>query len=134
MAKADIQQLRYLQEVYGERYSLINQEIKGRVGYLQELNNVSASLNSFSEISGKRMLNPIGADFYLFGTAAKEGKVVVGVGAGYLVEKGTEEAREFLSKTLSKHEKVLSELMKEKETLENAMLQITYRVTSAEEE
>jgi prefoldin alpha subunit len=134
MANEELSQLRYLQEIYGERYALINQEIKNRMGYLQELNNVSVSVNSLPEIAGKPTLNPIGADLYLFGTASREQKIIVGVGGGYLVEKSADEAKEFLSKVLSKHEKAVSELMKEKETLENAMLEITYRIASAEGE
>jgi prefoldin alpha subunit len=134
MAAEDIAQLRYLQELYMERYETISHEIKRRMEYMQELNNVSATLDGTDSISGRRVLYPIGADFYIGATAEKEQKCIVGVGAGYLLEKGVDEAKEFAARLLKSGEESLSELMKEKEVIENAMLEISYKIGSAEQQ
>ena len=104
MAGEDLAQLRYLQELYGERYELISQEIRRRIDYIQELNNVSTTLNSMDEIAGKPIFDPIGGEFYISGSASKDQKCLVGVGAGYMLEKNTDEAKEFAAKLIKKGE------------------------------
>ena len=74
---------------------------------------------------------PIGYDMYLNSQVAKSDKVAVGVGAGYMVEKGVDEAKQYVAKALDMETKRLNELMRAKKEVEAALIEVSYKLEQA---
>jgi len=130
---AEMESLQYLNQIYGDRYSAITAEIRSVIDEIGDLNRSVETLSNFDSVKGKRMLTMAGRSLFVYAIAEPEEKVLVEVGGGYLVEKSIEEGKQFLSTSIESKNKYLNSLTVEKEKLENALLEISYKLSQEQD-
>ncbi len=121
-------ELKYMQHLYQNQYVLITQELNSRIQALGEITNSQATLERIDMVKKKKALVPIGAETYLDGTISDSEAVVVGVGAGYLVEKDVAGAKAHIAKAIEKETQYINKLMKSKKELEAALMEVSYKL------
>lgn len=121
-------ELRYIQQVYQNQYALIGNNINLLVQEVQQLNSAQKTIENLDLVKGKEVITNIGSDFYIFGKVPSPDTVLVGVGAGYLIEKDPESAKEYVANLLKKRTESLNLLTKNRKELENALVEISYRL------
>src|SRR5271154_4969880 len=127
-AKEIMMQLRYLQNIYGQQYEAIendvatytiaNTSLQRNIDLLQ---NAASLENSNIIISGE-------GGAYVPAKISKMDKVMTYVGAGYLVEKSITEASEFLRANQKKSEEFLNRLMSDKQRIERELMDISFKM------
>ncbi|MCL5440939.1 MAG: prefoldin subunit alpha [Candidatus Marsarchaeota archaeon] len=132
--EATLAELRYLHRTYMERYSLVMEEIRNVVGENNSLGGASVVLGNIENASNHETLIGVGPGIYLKGLIENPDTVMVSVGGGYIVEKGVEDAKKFVEGWIERHNKEANALMKEREELEGAIMDISYRIGKAQEE
>jgi prefoldin alpha subunit len=83
-------------------------EIQGTLESISEIADRSSS-----EVKGKDILFPIGCSTYVKGAVSDREKVIVGLGAGTVVEKTYEEARKILEDQKGELQLAMSDMQKE---------------------
>lgn len=121
-------ELRYMQQVYQNQYSMVNNSINMILRELQGLSSAQKTLEDMDLVNGKETLTGIGGDFYLSGSINKTDSVLVGIGAGYVIEKSVESAKTHAEELIKKHTESLNRLTKSKREIENALVEISYRM------
>lgn len=121
-------ELRYIQQVYQNQYALIGNNINLLVQEVGQLNSAQKTIENLNLIKEKDVITNIGSDFYLFGKVPRTDTVLVGVGAGYLIEKDPESAKEYVTSLIKKRTESLNVLTKNRKELENALVEISYRL------
>jgi prefoldin alpha subunit len=132
--KAGLEELRYIQQIYQNQYSVVGKELEGKNISIRELDAAQRSLESIDSIKDKEALMPVGYDVYLHARIAESSKPLVGVGAGYLVEKEVDEAKQYIAKEIEKKTKEINNLMRAKKEIEAALIEISYRIDEAARE
>ncbi len=122
------EELRYMQQVYQNQYSIIGNSINAVLRELQELNSAQKTLENMNLVQGKETLTGIGGDFYLTGKIHDPNKVLVGVGAGYVIEKDADSAKTHVAGLIKNHTESLNRLTKNRKELEDALIEISYRL------
>ena len=123
-----IEELRYIQQVYQNQYTMIGNSINMLFRELQELNSAQKTLENIDIVEGKDTLTGIGADFYLAGRIQNPKTAIVGVGAGYLVEKEIDASKTHVAALIQKHTENLNKLTKSRKEVEAALIEISYRL------
>jgi prefoldin alpha subunit len=125
-----MEELRYMQQVYQNQYSIATNSINVLLQELQELNSAQKTLESVDIVKGKELVTSIGGDFYAFSTLKKLDTFLVAIGANYLVEKDVGSAKEFAAATIQKRNDNLSKMMKSRKEIEGALIEISYKLDS----
>jgi prefoldin alpha subunit len=123
-------ELRYMQQVYQNQYTMIENSMNIVLRELQELNSAQKTLENIGLVNGKEILTGIGGDFYLPGKVEHPDKVLVGIGAGYVIEKDTDSAKMHVAGLIKKNTESLNSLTKSRKELEGALIEISYRLES----
>ncbi|MCL5430126.1 MAG: prefoldin subunit alpha [Candidatus Marsarchaeota archaeon] len=123
-----IDELRYLQQLYQNQYMSIAQEVSNRLDVLKDFGNSQVALEHMDTMGGKQTLMHIGGGAYLSSKINESGKIIMNVGAGYLVEKNVPDAKAYIAKILDKETQYINRLNKNKKEIENALIEISYRV------
>jgi prefoldin alpha subunit len=126
------EELRYMSQVYQGQYDTIVREINAKIAQVKELNGAQQALERMEVIGGSKALTPVGYDVYLDSSVARSDRVVVGVGAGYLVEKGVDEAKQYVAMAVEKETKAISNMTRAKKEVEAALIEIMYKLEEAE--
>ena len=121
-------QLRYLQQIYQNQYMAMAQELNGAIEVLQNLETVLTTLEGMSNLKDKNTLIPIGPSVYMDGKITNAKSVVLGIGAGYMVEKDVDSAKGYITKMIDKETQHINRLNKSKKELEAALMEISYKV------
>lgn len=123
-----VEELKYLQQIYQNQYTLVAQQINSTLELIRQLESAHSTIEHMDAVKGRQGLVPIGADAFISGKIDEAGSVLVGIGAGYLVEKSMDEAKQFFSKFNEQEMQEVNRLMKAKAELENAMIEISYKI------
>ena len=115
------QEIEYLSRLYQSQYMVVTNSIGDAVADLQELNSTARSLDRMDQISGKNALYGVGPDTYVPCSIDKSGGVIMGVGAGYMIETSSVHAKEIIASRIEKQNKMLERLSKAKQELESAI-------------
>ena len=126
-----LDELAYMQQVYQNQYNLVGNNINLLLQEVQRLNSAQKTIENLNLVKGKDVITNIGADFYLFGKVPNPDTVLVGVGAGYLVEKDPESAKEYVASLIKRRTEDLNLLTKNRKELENALVEISYRMENS---
>jgi prefoldin alpha subunit len=126
--RQSIEELRYLQQIYQNQYAMIGNSINMVLREMQELSSAQKTLENMDLVEGKEILNGIGGDFYISGKVQDPKKVLVGVGAGYLIEKDIDSAKTYVADLIKKNNDSVNGLTKNKKEVENALVEISYRI------
>lgn len=127
--RQSMEEVRYMAQLYNDRYTALNAEIKELVADLGSLSNSKKTLEEFDFIKGRKILTPISNIMQIFSTAEASDKVLVSVGGGYILEKSIAEAQQFLDKMLDGKNRQLASMSKEKDTVENILLRLSYTLS-----
>lgn len=122
--KESISTLQYMQKYYQEQYMILQQSIEESYNYINEMKETQLSIKEINKISSKEVLNPIGTNSYITTKTDKINSIIMGVGAGIYVEKDIDEAKGFIEKTITTHNEFIKKLIKNKEDLEHALVDI----------
>jgi prefoldin alpha subunit len=123
-----VEEFRYLQQIYQNQYLLINQEIGNRSENLRELDSAQKALENMDALKGKSTLIPMGASTFATGTITDGKSVVIGIGAGYMMEKNVDDAKNYISKAIEQETKFINQLNKNKKDVEAALMEIAYKI------
>jgi prefoldin alpha subunit len=123
-----VEGLQYLHQLYQSQYVLLTQEINSMLDGLSKLNNAQRTINNIESVRNKNTLLPIGGDIFLNAAIGDARTVIVSIGGGYLIEEDVENAKQFVSKQVQNQTTQINALMKNKRELENAVLDVSYRL------
>ena len=126
-----IEELRYMQQIYQNQYAALNSSMNMHMQEVQMLGVVQTSLENNSEMKGKEALMHVGASVYMKTQIKNPDIVIVSVGGGYLVEKGVDDAKGYVSKMITKKTDMLSSMAKSRKELQNALIDISYKMEKA---
>ncbi len=126
-----IEELRYIQQIYQNQYAMTGNSINALLRELQELSSAQKTLESMDLVQGKETLTGIGGDFYLVGKIENPKKALVGIGAGYVVEKDIDSAKLHVAELIKKHTENLNNVTKSRKQIENALIEISYRLENS---
>lgn len=124
----ELDELRYIYQIYQNQYVLLNNSINLNLQELQELNSVQKALENSDTIKNNSTLMNLGANFYIRARVDKFDTVIVGVGGGYLMEKDSDSAKNFVSKLIQKKTENVNKLVKSKRELEAGMMDLSYKI------
>ncbi len=123
-----VEGLQYLHQLYQSQYMLLTQEINAMLDELAKLNNAQKTVNSMDDVKNRNALMPLGGDIYLDASIGDSKSVIISVGGGYLIEQTIDEAKQFINKQAQKQTQEINSMMKNKRELEQAVLEISYRL------
>ncbi len=95
---------------------------------MNDLNAAQKSLENSGIIGGREALVSLGGGVYITSKTKKLDNVIVGVGAGYMVEKNVEEAKRFVADRIERVTNVFNRLMKSRNDLRDAIMEVTYKI------
>lgn len=127
---AGADELRYIQQIYQNQYSVATNSINMLLQELQELNSTQKTLENVDMIEGKEALTSIGSDIFFFSKVQTVKSVTMAIGGGYLVEKEIDQAKERIATVIKARQDRLNTLMKNRKELESALIEISYRLGS----
>lgn len=120
--------LRYLQQLYQNQYTSVINEMNRSMEYLNELNVAQKTIESTDMINGKGALIGLGAGMYISSSVKKVSSILVGIGGGYIVEKSIDEAKQFISGRIERVTVLFNRLVKNRNEIRNAAMEVTYRL------
>ncbi len=123
-----LEEFRYLQQIYQNQYALVTQEINNRSENLRELDSAQKALENIDTIKDRNTMIPMGANTFATGKITDDRSIVVGIGAGYMVEKNIDEAKNYISKAIDQETKYINQLGKSKREVESALMEIAFKV------
>jgi len=126
--KRNIDELRYIQQLYQNQYSMIGNSINALLRELQELNATQQTLEHIELFEGKSTLTQIGGGFYLHSKVDDPKNVIVNVGSGYLVEKEVDAAKTHVADLIKSYTDNLNRLTKSRKEVEAALIEMNYRI------
>ena len=123
-----IDELRYMHQIYQNQYASIASEISTRLEALKNFQNTQQTLENIDTIVNKGMLLGLGGGAYASGTITNPKSIVVNVGAGFLVEKDIAGAKGYVAKAVDNTTNAISQLTKNRRELERVLMEIAYRI------
>jgi prefoldin alpha subunit len=120
-------EVRYLRQIYQSQYLVVSQAVNDKLEDLNNIDSAHRALEGMDEIQGKATLIPIGANVYMEGNVGKPKSVIISVGGGHFVEKSIDEAKQHVTKLMEKGTKDVNRLMKNKNELEAALIDLSYK-------
>ncbi|MCL4379336.1 MAG: prefoldin subunit alpha [Candidatus Marsarchaeota archaeon] len=120
--------LSYMQQLYQNQYNAIVSEINRAVQYLNELAALRKTLDDSNMLNGKDVLVSLGAGAYMSSTAGRLGFVLVDIGAGHVVEKDIDSAKAFVDDRVQKSTKTFNNLVKNRNELRDAIIDVARRI------
>jgi prefoldin alpha subunit len=129
----EINRLFYLQSVYNQQYEALMNELTTFGVAQAALQRNLELLGKKNEMKGASILVNGEGGTYFEANVKEMKKVITYVGAGYLVEKETEQAKEFLSKSLEMSKSTINKLADEKQKLEGELMRIQYAIEAMQQ-
>lgn len=123
-----LDELRYMHQLYQNQYMTIANEISTRLDALKSFQNTQQTLENIETIVNKNMLLGLGGGAYASGTITNQNSVVVSVGGGFLVEKDMQSAKGYVAKAVDSTTNTVNQLTKNRREMERALLEIAYRM------
>lgn len=130
IGRQGVEELRYLQQVYQNQFAIASNSVNMTLQEMQQLNGVQKTLENINLVEGKDVINNIGSDFYIFSRVPNPKSVLVGVGAGYVIEKDIDSSKTFVAELIKKHTENLNRLTKGRKEIEKALIEVSYRLES----
>ncbi|MEM3839170.1 MAG: prefoldin subunit alpha [Candidatus Micrarchaeaceae archaeon] len=125
-----IAQLQYLQSVYSQRFDILNEQI-GAYNLARDASLRGIEfLRRSKSLEGSGILVSTEGGTYVEASLGKIDRVMTYVGAGYLVEKSAEQAKEYLEKALKNSDVAISRLTGELQKVEKELFDISYKMTA----
>ncbi len=128
---SELDELGYVRQVYQSQYALVNNSVQIVMREIQELDAAQLTLESVDLLKGKETLLGTGAGVYVRTVPGDVSSVLVAVGGGYVVERGVDDAKAFVSGQKAVKSDVLNRLAKNRREIEAALIDIEYKMDSS---
>ncbi|MDE1846328.1 MAG: prefoldin subunit alpha [Candidatus Micrarchaeota archaeon] len=129
----ELEQLRYLYNAYTQEYQSVVSEMNNYMMVAASFDRNIESLEKVKSIENTSMLVGLEAGTFIEVSTKQVEKVITNVGAGYLVEKSVEQAKEFVEKNSERVQTNLNQLMSQKQRLEKEIIDLSYKINSRDE-
>ncbi len=123
-------QLRYLQNMYSQQYELLEEQIATYSVSLDSIRKGADFLGKTGQANKSKTLVSVGGGAYVEAAFPEIKATLVYVGAGYLVEKGVSEAKEYVEANQKKQELLLGKLDAERRRLQGELINLSYKLES----
>ncbi|MDE1860096.1 MAG: prefoldin subunit alpha [Candidatus Micrarchaeota archaeon] len=127
-------QLQYLQQIYSQQYQALEDNIATYTIAQSSLRNNIELLGKSDMVKGTNILIDCEGGTYIDGRIADMKRVLVYIGAGYMVEKKVPQAIEFLKENEAKGEQLLNRLTADKRKVEGELIEIAYKMTALQQQ
>lgn len=127
-------QLQYLYNLYTQQHSMLENEIGTLTLTTAAINRNIEMLESKERLSGSKILVNGEGGAYLSATLDPMDKVLVYVGAGYMLEKNTEQAREYLKSARAKQEEAIRKLSADRQRVGKEIVSVSYNLSQLQAE
>ncbi|MGC8676434.1 MAG: hypothetical protein ACP5T3_02885 [Candidatus Micrarchaeia archaeon] len=121
----EVNRLAYLQAAYTQQYELISNEIATYVLTRDSLMRSAELAERIGSVENANILAGNGSIMFAASTASIK-RMMVYVGAGYVVEKSIEETKAFIEKLTKANEEAIQKLSAEKNKIERTLAEISY--------
>lgn len=125
----ELGRLSYLQEAYTQQYELLTNEISNYTLLQSMLEKNEELLEEAERVKGANMLVSSGSLFFEAKAGSME-KVLISVGAGYVVEETIPEAKKIIEKKLEEINRIIKRLSEERRSVENELMKIGYSISA----
>lgn len=126
-------QLRYLQNVYSQQYELLENEIAAFTLAMGSVQKNIDILEGKGRLENSSILINGDGGVYIEASIKSISKVLVYIGAGYLIEKNAEEAKELLQTNSKKQEEAFRKLVSDRQRVEKELVDISYKLSALEQ-
>ncbi len=133
-AVKELETLRYMQSLYSQEYEAMIKNLSSFISAAGAMERSIEAVGGLEKMKGTDVLVSAEAGAYLSVNVAQTGKVLVYVGANYMVEKDVESAVAFLKTAYQKNARSIAELNKQRSALESEMIELDYRVAVLDNE
>ena len=123
-------QLRYLQDLYGQQYENLENNIATYNLANSSLQRNIEMLERSKSMEGSNIMIGGEGGAYMSAKVGKADKIITYVGGGYMIEKSVEEALSFLRENEKRGIEMLSKLQAEKRQIEKELLDVQYKMNS----
>ena len=130
-APQDLDELRYIHQVYQNQYQVVSNSINIELQELQQLNMAQKSLESSELMNEKEILTNVGGDVYMRSKISDAKSAIIGIGGGYLIEKDVDASKNYIAKWIERKTESINKLIKNKRELEAALIDIAYKIDKA---
>ncbi len=126
----NLEQLKYMQGVYGQEYEALAANINGYVSLSVMMSRNIEFIENVERVKGSNMLLNLEAGTYMEVKASNTDKVFTYVGFGYVVEKSKDEAKAFLEENRKKTDEIVKKLTVDREKIETELMSIELKLNS----
>ncbi|MDE1825872.1 MAG: prefoldin subunit alpha [Candidatus Micrarchaeota archaeon] len=133
MPQEDLEQLKYLYDAYTRQYEAIVGEISNYLMISAAYERNLEALSKLDIVQNSNMLVSLEAGTFMQVDVKEVKGLITNVGAGYMVEKSTAEAKEFLSKNSAKIQESISALVMQRQKVEKEVLDLSFRINAAQQ-
>ena len=126
----NLEQLKYMQGVYGQEYEALAANINSYVSLSAMMSRNIEFIENVERVKGSNMLLNLEAGTYIEVKASNTDKVFTYVGFGYVVEKSKDEAKVFLEENRKKTDEIVKKLTADREKIETELMSIELKLNS----
>jgi len=123
-----LSELNYLHQVYVEQYNEVNKLLNERLNTLNSFYMMQDVFENIDLIGNSELILPIGEIGFATTQMKDNKKILMSVGAGFLIEEDIENAKRITSKYIAKESSEIEKLQKNKRDIEKALTEITYNL------
>ncbi|MGC8648827.1 MAG: hypothetical protein ACP5UN_01230 [Candidatus Micrarchaeia archaeon] len=123
-----LNELRYMQQLYLERYNEINRTLNQRLNILNHFYMVQEQLENIDLIEQNEFILPI-SEITFARMRITNNVLLVNIGSNFLVEENIENVKRIASKYITKENLNIEKLQKNKKTLEKTLNEIEYNMS-----
>ncbi len=123
----------YLQNLYNQQYEALMNEITTFGMAQAAIERNLTLLEKKDELKGSNILVSGEGGTYIEADIKDIKKVMTYVGAGYLIEKDIEQAREFLKKSAEVSKSTIGRMIQDKQKLENELMRIQFAIETMQQ-
>ncbi len=120
--------LQYMQDYYQNQYIALQRSLQNASEALAEMRETKESVENISKISGKGILSSIGSGMMIKAQAEKIEYVVVGVGAGFYVEKDVQDAQAYIAASINTQEGLIKRLVEAQDKVKRAIIETASKI------
>jgi prefoldin alpha subunit len=127
-------QLQYLYNVYTQQHGLLENELAALRMTSAAITRNIETLENKERLSGSKILINGEGGAYFTATMDSIDKILVYVGAGYLIEKEASQALDYLKANYKKQDEIIRKLNADKQSVEKELVSITYNLSQMEQQ
>jgi prefoldin alpha subunit len=123
-----LDRLTFMQNVYTQQYEAVMNEMTTFSMAQAALRRNLFVLDSSGQVKGSNVLVNAEGGTYIEATIKDMKSVMTYIGAGYIIDKSVDQAKEYLSKNLESSDAQMKRLTDDKQKLENELVRLQYEM------